>query len=59
MKLCPGFHDMEGLLMICRGAMVPCIMLALGGNLVGGGLHLSPILCSVSCHFFPSFYHFD
>jgi hypothetical protein len=35
-KLCPGFHDMEGLLMICRGAMVPCIMLALGGNLVGG-----------------------
>jgi hypothetical protein len=27
---------MEGLLMICRGAMVPCIMLALGGNLVGG-----------------------
>ncbi len=50
---------MEGLLMICRGAMVPCIMLALGGNLVGGGLHLSPILCGVSCHFFPSFYHFD
>ncbi len=45
--------------MICRGAMVPCIMLALGGNLVGGALRLSPILCGVSCHFFPSFYHFD